>query len=67
MYLTPYSSPTLTLNTLTLSQLAAYIKHLKWVRDTYPSSSDKALQLLERCTYELKSETSLQNDTRYRL
>ncbi|KAJ1390469.1 Mad3/BUB1 homology region 1-domain-containing protein, partial [Ochromonadaceae sp. CCMP2298] len=46
-------------------KLAAYIQHLKWVRDTYPSSSDRALQLLERCTYELKSETSLQNDTRF--
>jgi hypothetical protein len=46
-------------------KLTCYIKHLKWVRDAYPSSSDKALALLERCTYELKGESSLSDDSRF--
>lgn len=45
--------------------LETYIRYFKWVRDTYPSSTDKALKLLEKCTYELKSDATLRNDTRF--
>lgn len=42
--------------------LQSYIKYIKWIREEYPSNSDKTLQLLERCTVELKSEAELKND-----
>ena len=45
--------------------LEAYIRYFKWIRDTYPSSTDKALKLLEQCTCELKSDPTLRNDTRF--
>ena len=30
-----------------LELLMTYIKYLKWIRDSFPSNKDKALQLLE--------------------
>lgn len=30
-----------------LELLTTYVKYLKWTRDSFPSSKDKALQLLE--------------------
>ena len=30
-----------------LELLMTYVKYLKWIRDSFPSSKDKALQLLE--------------------
>lgn len=30
-----------------LQKLEVYVRYLKWVRDTYPSVTDKALQILE--------------------
>ena len=30
-----------------LQRLELYVRYLKWVRDTYPSVTDKALQILE--------------------
>jgi thiamine pyrophosphate-dependent acetolactate synthase large subunit-like protein len=45
--------------------LDGYAKYIKWTRDTYTSNSDKALKLLERCTYELKNEETLKNDLKF--
>lgn len=45
--------------------LDAYIRYFKWVRDTYPSSTEKALKLLEQCTCELKGDATLRNDARF--
>ena len=45
--------------------LDAYIAYFKWIRDTFPSNSAKALHLLERCTCALKDNASLKNDLRF--
>ncbi len=45
--------------------LEAYLLYFKWVRDTYPSSSDKALAVLEQATCDMKHSTTLKNDTRF--
>ena len=45
--------------------LDAYIAYFKWIRDTFPSNSAKALHLLERCTCALKDNTALKNDLRF--
>jgi len=40
-------------------------RYFKWIRDTYPSDSNKALLLLERCTYEFKDNDKYRNDSRF--
>lgn len=45
--------------------LEIYLKYFKWIRDAYPSRSDKALVILERCTTDLKEEATLKNDVRF--
>ena len=48
-----------------LARLGTYESYLKWICDQFPSDSVKRMQLLERCTYELKSEESLRNEIRF--
>eukprot|EP01035_Chromulina_nebulosa_P029665 gene29665-39339_t len=48
-----------------LELLLTYVKYLKWTRDSFPSSKDKALQLLERCTFELKEDEKLKNEPQF--
>ena len=48
--------------------LDSYISYYKWVRDIYPSSSEKALKVLEECTYTLNkkdSSNSIKNNIKY--
>ena len=54
-------------SSLSLSKqiLDEYIKYFKWLRNTYTSNSQKALKVLEKCTYDLKNETEVKNDTRF--
>jgi len=44
--------------------LEVYLLYFKWTRDTYPSSSDKALSVLELATCDLKHADHLKNDAR---
>jgi Cu/Zn superoxide dismutase len=47
--------------------LDAYVQYFKWTRDAFPSSSDKAQQLLERATAELslKNNAEVKNEPRF--
>jgi hypothetical protein len=47
------------------SLLEVYLLYFKWVRDTFPSSSDKALEVLEAATRDLKEHEGIKNDPRY--
>ncbi len=52
----------------TTELLETYISYYKWVRDTYPSSSEKALKVLEECTYTLNKKDSsncIKNNIKY--
>ena len=45
--------------------LEVYLLYFKWVRDTFPSSSDKALHVLEAATCDMKDDVKLKNDIRF--
>ena len=42
--------------------LDVYLKHYKWIRDTYPSDNTKSLTFLERATFDLKDNESCRNN-----
>ena len=44
--------------------LDVYVKHYKWIRDTYPSDNSKSLTFLERATFDLKENESCRNDSK---
>jgi len=45
--------------------LEVYLLYFKWTRDAYPSSSEKALAVLEQATCDLKHAEALKNDVRF--
>ena len=45
--------------------LDKFVIYYKWTRDTYPSKTEKALQLLERCTVALKDDLAMKNDNKF--
>jgi hypothetical protein len=45
--------------------LECYLLYFKWVRDSFPSSSEKALAVLEQATCDMKDDARLKNDTRF--
>lgn len=45
--------------------LDVFALYFKWLRDSYPTQSDKSLKLLERCTCSLKDDLAMKNDIRY--
>ena len=47
------------------SVLEVYLLYFKWVRDTFPSSGEKALKLLERATADMKEDKTIKNDARF--
>jgi len=47
------------------SLLEVYLLYFKWVRDTYPEASDRALAVLEQATCDMKDEGGIKNDPRY--
>eukprot|EP01041_Mallomonas_annulata_P000315 gene315-573_t len=54
------------LNTTSSSDpLIVWLQYFKWIRDTYPSDSSRALKLLERCTVELRTDNRYINDVRF--
>ena len=48
-----------------LDSLLVYENQFKWIRDNFPTDASRLLKLLERCTFELKAEKELSNDTRF--
>jgi len=45
--------------------LVVYMSYFKWIKDTFPSSQERQLALLERATCELKENEDLKNDVRF--
>jgi checkpoint serine/threonine-protein kinase len=45
--------------------LAAYEEHFQWTRDAFPSDSSRLIKILERCTFDLKSELEMKNNSRF--
>ena len=47
------------------SLLDVYMKHHKWIRDTYPSDNTKSLAFLERATFDLKDNETCKNSPKF--
>ena len=45
--------------------LDVYVRYFKWARTEYPSSSTKAMQVLEQCTSQLATTSTFRNDLRF--
>ena len=45
--------------------LDIYVRYFKWARTEFPSSSARAMQVLEKCTSQLSGNSSLRNDLRF--